>query len=251
VETINTEDRNGVRIVTLDRPECLNAFSSLLIDELAQTFIDAADDDAVQVLVMTGAGRAFSAGADLADTSDRQPTHGFNGMLDAIIDFPKPFLLAVNGIGVGIGCTILGLADCSYIAESARLRAPFSALGITAEAASTFTFPLLMGRQRANWTLLASEWMTAAQAVEAGLAMEIRPDNELFEHVMAQAGKLAALPMSSLITTKSLIMQPLRAQMKATFAAENQALAALRGNPANLEAVTAFREKREPDFKGL
>lgn len=251
LETITTEDRDGIRLVTLDRPEALNAFSSLLMDELAEAFIDAAQDDSVRVVVLTGAGRAFSAGADLAESRDRVPRHGLAGMLEAIVDFPKPFLLAVNGLGVGIGCTICGLADCTYIAEGARLRAPFSALGLTAEAASTVTFPLLMGRQRANWTLLGAEWMSAEEAVASGLAMEMHPADELFDYVMGQARKLASLPMASLLKTKGLIMQPLRAQMKTAIAAENEGLAELRGLPANLEAVTAFREKRDPDFTGL
>lgn len=251
LETLNTEDRNGIRVITLDRPEALNAFSSLLMDELAEAFMDAATDDAVRVVVVTGAGRAFSAGADLADTSGRTPRHGLAGMLDAIVDFPKPFLLAVNGLGVGIGCTICGLADCTYIAESARLRAPFSALGLTAEAASTVTFPALMGRQRANWLLLGAEWISAQEAVDAGLAMEVHPDEGLIDYVMTQAEKLATLPLASLLMTKSLIMNPLRLQMKAAIAAENNGLAELRGSPANLEAVSAFREKRDPDFSGL
>jgi enoyl-CoA hydratase/carnithine racemase len=252
VETITTEDRDGIRLVTLDRPDALNAFSTLLMDELAEAFIDAAEDDTVRVLVMTGAGRAFSAGADLSeDRAAREPRHGLAGMLDAIVDFPKPFLLAVNGLGVGIGCTICGLADCTYIAEGARLRAPFSALGLTAEAASTVTFPALMGRQRANWVLLGAEWMSAEEAVTAGLAMEIHPQDALLDHVMEQATKLAKLPMASLLKTKSLIMAPLRETMKAAIAAENVGLDELRGQPANLEAVTAFREKRDPDFTGL
>jgi len=252
LDTITTETRDGIRLVTLDRPETLNAFSSVLMDELAEAFLDAAQDDAVRVLVLTGAGRAFSAGADLGeDRGLREPRHGLAGMLEAIVDFPKPFLLAVNGLGVGIGCTICGLADCGYIAEGARLRAPFSALGLTAEAASTMTFPQLMGRQRANWTLLGAEWMSAEEAVASGLVMEIHPADELFDYVMAQAAKLAALPLASLLKTKSLIMAPLRDRMKAAIAAENDGLAELRGSPANVEAVTAFREKRDPDFSGL
>lgn len=251
METITTENLSGVSLVTLNRPEALNAFSSLLMDELAEAFIDAAQDDTVRVLVLTGAGRAFSAGADLAEMKDRQPRHGLAGMLEAIVDFPKPLLLAVNGLGVGIGCTICGLADCTYIAQSARLRAPFSALGLTAEAASTVTFPKLMGRQRASWTLLGAEWMNAEEAVAAGLAMEMHPDDTLFDYVMSQAKKLAALPMASLLQTKSLIMEPLRPQMKTAIAQENKGLAELRGKPANAEAITAFREKRDADFTGL
>jgi enoyl-CoA hydratase/carnithine racemase len=137
------------------------------------------------------------------------------------------------------------------MAESARLRCPFSALGLTAEAGSTYLFPRLMGRQRATWFLLAAEWMSAAECLEAGLVMEVVPDAELMPRVMEQAGKLALLPLASLETTKKLIMDPIRDQLRASARAENEGLAALVGRAANREALAAFREKREPDFTDL
>ena len=251
MNTLTIQDEGAVRLVKLDRPDVLNAFSTEVMDELADTFLATAEDPAVRVLVLTGTGRAFSAGADLNPNPDYTPRHGLAGLLEAIIDFPKPFLLGVNGLGVGIGATICGLADAVYIAESGRLRAPFSALGITAEAASTMTLPALLGRQRASWFLLSAEWMSAAEAVEAGLALEMLPDEELMPHVLAKAETLGRLPLASLQATKRLMMEPLRQQMKARFAAENEAIAALQGEPANLEAIAAFREKREPNFSSL
>ena len=253
METLNINDEGAIRVVEMDRPEALNAFSTLLMDELADAFLGAAADDNVKILVLTGAGRAFSAGADLGEMGrvERAPGHGFDGMLDAIVDFPKPFIVAVNGIGVGIGATICGLADIAYMAEGARLRCPFSTLGLTAEAASTYTFPKLMGKQRASWFLWSSEWMSAAESLEAGLVLEVLPDDELLGRVMEQAGKLAIMPLASLITTKALIMAPLRAQIKASINAENAGLASLVGGPANAEALAAFREKREPNFSGV
>ena len=253
METLNINDDGAVRVVEMDRPEALNAFNTLLMDELADAFLDATADDNIKVLVLTGAGRAFSAGADLSEMGrvERTPTHGFDGMLDAIVDFPKPFIVAVNGIGVGIGATICGLADIAYMAEGARLRCPFSTLGLTAEAASTYTFPKLMGRQRANWFLWSAEWMSAAESLAAGLVLEVLPDDELLPRVMEQAGKLANLPLASLTMTKALIMDPLRDQLKASFNAENAGLATLAGGSANAEALAAFREKRDPDFSGV
>jgi len=253
VETLNLRDEDGVRVVEMDRPEALNAFNGQLMDDLADAFLDAAADESVRVLVLTGAGRAFSAGADLIEmgSSQRTPRHDFPAMLDAIIDFPKPFIVAVNGVGVGIGATICGLADLTFMAEGARLRCPFSTLGVTAEAASTFTLPRLMGRQRASWFLLAAEWMTARECADAGLAFEVLAADALMPRVLEQAGQLARLPLASLMTTKALIMDPLRGQMKASIAAENAGLARLVGGPANREAVKAFREKREPDFSSL
>lgn len=251
--TLNVTDDGAVRTIELDRPDALNAFSGLLMDELTDAFIDAREAPGVKVVILTGAGRAFSAGADLQEMgrSQYRPRHGFPGLLDAIIDFPKPFFVAVNGVGAGIGATICGLADFVYMAEGARLRCPFSALGLTAEAGSTVTFPLLMGRQRASWFLLSAEWMSAQECKDAGLAMEVLPLEALLPRVREQAGKLAALPLASLMQTKQLIMDPLRPQLRASAKAENAGLAALVGGPANREALAAFREKRAPDFSGM
>ena len=183
LETLNIRLQGEVCIVEMDRPDALNAFNGQLMDDLCDAFLAATADVAVKVLVLTGAGRAFTAGADLKEMgqSSHKPKHGFGPLVEAIIDFPKPFICAVNGVGAGIGATICGLADLVYMAENARLRCPFSALGLTAEAASTVTLPRLMGHQRASWFLLSSEWMSAAECLDAGLALEVLPLAELLQ----------------------------------------------------------------------
>ena len=250
LETLKVTHEQGTQVVEMDRPEALNAFSSLLMDELTETFLTANEDDTVKVVVLTGAGRAFSAGADLQEMgrSQKQPKYTFPDLLNAIIDFEKPFIVAVNGVGAGIGATICGLADLVFVSEKAKLRCPFSTLGLTAEAASTYTFPALMGKQAASWFLLSSEWMSAESCVSTGLALECLPADELMPRVMDRAGVLAALPTESLKMTKSLLMRYQKAELRAAIDAENKGLASLLGGPANVEALTAFREKREPDF---
>jgi len=250
---IIAETENFVQLLTLNRPKALNAFNDALFDALAEALLAAADDDLVRVVVLTGNGRAFSAGADLSEMGQvrEEPVHGFLGLFDILIDFPKPLIVAVNGLGVGIGATICGLADMTFMAESARLRCPFSALGLTAEAASTYTLPQIMGRQRASWFLLSAEWMSATECWEAGLALEVLTDDKLIPRAMEKARKLAALPLVSLMQTKSLMMAPHREQLKAAARAESQAIAEMTGGPANLEAINAFKEKREPDFSKI
>ena len=245
-------DRDRVRVVALNRPEALNAFTKRQFDEVAEAFLAAEADDECRVLLLTGTGRAFSAGADLGPSTDYEPVHGVSGMLGSIVDFTKPLVLGINGLGVGIGATLAGLADFVFIAESARLRCPFSTLGLVAEAASTRTFPALMGRQRAMWFLMASEWMSAAECKEAGLVLEVLPDEGFLAAVHEKAAHLARLPRESLAAAKHLIVDAAeRERLKAVIAAENAALAALSGGPANREAVAAFREKREADFSNL
>ena len=249
---ILTTDEEGVRTLTLNRPEKLNAFNDAQFDALADAVNEAGTDDTVKVIVLTGAGRAFSAGADLSgDRFGKNIRYGFPGCVDVLIDLEKPLLLAINGLGVGIGATIVGLADAAFMAESALLRCPFSALGLTAESCSTYTFPMLMGRHKASWFLLSAEWLSAQQCAEAGLIAEVLPDNGFLSAVQGKAAALAKLPMASLRQTKELIMAPHRDAMRVAAKAENEGLANLRGGPANLEAVTAFTEKRDPDFSGM
>ncbi|HEY7269928.1 MAG TPA: enoyl-CoA hydratase/isomerase family protein [Dehalococcoidia bacterium] len=250
---IQSELLDGVRLLTLDRPEVLNAFNTDQFELLAERVVEAQEDAGTRVLVITGKGRAFSAGADLAGggPSGRAYKYGFKGCVDVIIDFPKPFIVAANGLGVGWGATIFGLADTAFMAESARLRCPFSTLGLTAEGASTYTFPRIMGPQAASRFLMGAEWWSAAQCKADRLAFDIFPDEGFLERVMEYARALAAMPLASLLETKALLVGPHREAMHKANHDENACLGRLSGGPANLEAVAAFRDKRAADFSKL
>lgn len=250
---IRSELSAGVRLLTLDRPEVLNAFDADQFELLAERLIEAQADPASNVVVLTGAGRAFSAGADLSSrpVSGRSYRYGFQGLVDVVIDFPKPLIIAVNGLGVGWGATVLGLADVAFMAESARLRCPFSTLGLAAEGASTYSFPRIMGPQAASRFLLGAEWWPAAQCKADRLVLEVFPDEGFLDRVLEFAQQLAALPLASLLETKRLLVEPHRAALHQANAAENAALRRLAGGPANREAVAAFREKRPADFSRL
>ena len=250
---IRSELQVGVRLLTLDKPEVLNAFNVDQFELMAERMVEAQEDLATKVCVVTGAGRAFSAGADLSGrpTSGKTYQYGFKGLVDVVIDFPKPFIVAANGLGVGWGATVVGLADACFMAESARLRCPFSTLGLTAEGASTYTFPRIMGPQAAARFLMGAEWWSAEQCKADRLALDVLPDEGFLERVMEYACGLAKLPTASLIETKNLLVGPHRAAMHKANEEENEGLRRLSGGPANAEAVAAFREKRPADFSGL
>ncbi len=137
--TLLIDDENRVRTITLNRPDALNAFNEALYDATAEALLAAADDPEVAVVIITGAGRAFSAGQDLGDMQERitnppdfvQGAHGFPpGLITALSEFPpKPLICAVNGVGLGIGTTILGYADLAFMSSTARLKCPFTSLG--------------------------------------------------------------------------------------------------------------------------
>ena len=250
---ISVSDNGAVRSLLLDRPEALNAFNSRMFDELTDALLLAADEDSVKVVIITGAGRAFSAGLDLSsiDAEERALKHGFPGLYEALLEFPKPILLAINGLGIGVGCTICGLVDMVFMAESARLRCPFSALGLTAEAGSTITFPALLGHQAASWVLMSSEWLDADTCRRLGLAFATVADDALLAVTQQHAQILAAQPLASLMTTKELLMVPRREALREAHELEGAAMASLMGGAANQEAIAAFKQKRTPDFSKL
>lgn len=254
--TIATESR--VRILTLNRPEALNAFNEALYDAVAEALIDAAADPGVAVVVVTGAGRAFSAGTDLAEMAARtvDPSftpgvHGFPGMIDALIDCPKPVIAAINGLGLGVGATLVGLADLVLMSADARLKCPFTDLGVAPEAGSSYLFPQLLGHQQATWMLLSSDWINAEECARMGLAWRVCPPEALIEETMSVARHLAAKPISSLVESKAAIVAPRRQHIAEARARENAAFSRLLGGPANSEALRAFAEKRPADFANL
>jgi enoyl-CoA hydratase/carnithine racemase len=255
---LRIEDRNRVRTLTLDRPDALNAFNEALYDATTEALRAAADDPGVAVVLLTGAGRAFSAGTDLLEMHARATDpdfvpgeHGFPGLVDALVEFPKPLICAVNGVGLGIGATILGFADLALMSATARLKCPFTSLGVAPEAASSYLLPRLLGRQDAAWVLLSAEWISADEALRMGLVWQVCEPDDLLPEAVRHAELLAARPISSLVAVKRTMTEPLREGIAAARQRENAAFAELMGGPANLEALTAFAEGREPDFTSL
>ena len=254
---LSTETTDRIRILRIERPEAKNAFNEALYDATTEAFHAAAVDPGVAVLVLTGSHGAFSAGTDLLEMAMHATgtfvsgTHGFMGMVDAMITFPKPFICAVNGLGLGIGATMLGFADLVFMASDARLKCPFSSLAVAPEAASSFTFPQLLGRQQATWALMSSEWLDARTCREMGLVFKVCPPEELMSDTLSYAEVLASKPISSLIEIKRAIVAPLLPELAAARDRENAAFQRLLGRPANVEALTAFAEKRVPNFAGI
>lgn len=254
IET-TTEDR--VHTIRLRRPEAKNAMNEAMWDAVTEAFIAAADDPGIAVVVFTGSEDSFSAGQDVIEMAQlamgdastlERGDHGFTGLNDQLAVFPKPFLCAVNGIGLGFGVTILGYADLAFMSSAARLKCPFTSLGVAPELGSSFLFPQLMGRQNASWLLMSSEWIDAEQALAMGLVFQVCAPDELMETTMRHARTLASRPISSLVETKRVIVESLREPIAEARRQENAAFAKLLGGPDNIEAMTAFAEKRPPNF---
>lgn len=254
---ISTDDTGRIRVVTLDRPEALNAFDEALYHATSDALASAAEDRGIAVVVLTGAGRAFSSGQDVgemarhaAGDADGAPT-GFPRLLDELRGFPKPLLCAVNGLALGIGGTLLAYADLVFMSTRARVRLPFTDLAVAPEAGSSLTLPRLLGRQDAAWMLLSSEWFSAQQCHEMGLAWRLCPPEDLLEETLRHARVLASKPIDSLVATKRTIVEGLADGIDDAMRREAEAFQRLLGTPANLEAFAALAERRPPDFAAV
>ena len=177
-KTVITSREGRVMVCAFNRPKQLNAWNDDLFNHVREAFEEAENDDSVSVLIITGNGRAFSAGADMVETLDRKdgpvyedPTWDapFGRCLKAVTTFTKPLLAAVNGVGVGWGMTIIGHCDFTFMSNTARLRTPFAELGLTAEAGSSVTFQRKMGWHNAAHVLMSSKWFGAQECKDMNL----------------------------------------------------------------------------------
>jgi enoyl-CoA hydratase/carnithine racemase len=234
------DDAGKVRVITLDRPDKLNAFNTALYNAAGDALQAAADDDGVSVVVLTGNGRAFSAGQDLHEMAAQaagtapaaNPTaapadgpSGFPRFVDALQAFPKPVVAAVNGLAVGIGFTLLPHCDLVLVDETARLRTPFTELGVPPEAASSLLFPARMGWQQAARLLYTSEWITADEAVELGIALRACPAGTVLAEAVALATKVASFPLESLLAIKKAMLDAQLPLVQRARSVEEQAFA--------------------------
>jgi enoyl-CoA hydratase/carnithine racemase len=254
-DTILQETRDGVTILTLNRPRQRNAFNTQMYGALAAAFDEARDDPRVRVVVVTGSEGAFSAGQDLAEMgrlAERRPESGegsgFPRLMDALLAFDKPLVAAVNGVGVGLGFTLLLHCDLVYMADDARLRLPFVTLGVVPEAASSVLLPAVVGQQAAADLVYTGAWVDARRAATLGIAYQVCAPADLLPTARAKAAEIAAGPLGALRRSKRLLRATRDAEIRGARAREDAAFAACIGSDENLEAIRAFLEKRPPDF---
>ncbi len=254
-ETVRYEEREDrIATILLDRAERRNAFDTRLYDEVRKALERAAASDAVRVAVLGSTSENFSAGADITEwaggmtlQSDGEP-HGFMPFVDAISEFPKPLVAAVEGYAVGIGATLLLHCDFVVMASDGRLRMPFAPLAIAPEAASTVLLPLTVGRTAAREILLLGDWISAEKLHRAGFVYELSEPGKALEAALALAARLAVHPGRVLTRIKRLLLAAEEDAVRAARAREDAANAESFTQPEFREAVTAFMAKREPDF---
>jgi enoyl-CoA hydratase/carnithine racemase len=244
----------GVMTLTLNRLARKNSLTAAMYAALADAIQRARDDAAVRVVLVQGHETVFCAGNDIGDFL-HQPPSGEDSpvfrFLQGVATFPKPLLAAVCGPAVGIGTTMLFHCDLVYAGDNAAFSMPFVNLGICPEAASSLLAPQLLGYHRAAEALLLGEPFMAEAALEVGLVNRVLPPTEANNFAQAQARKLAAKPLASLVETKRLMKKGQQQAVLQQMAEEGASFRRMLTEPAAKEALTAFMEKRRPNFSKL
>jgi 2-(1,2-epoxy-1,2-dihydrophenyl)acetyl-CoA isomerase len=250
--TLAVHSTDGVNTITLNRPDVLNAFNDALTTELGEALKAAERDASTRAVIITGAGRAFSSGQDLADLKAKYvpgfvPHLGddlrrrYNPIITRIREMEKPVIAAVNGVAAGAGCSLALACDLRVASEAASFIEVFINVGLIPDSGSTFTLPRLVGMGKAFELCCAAPKVDAAEALRLGLVNKVVPADQLMETTTKLAGRLASLPARAVSLTKRLLNQ-LEAE---AFAQETAGC-----TRDHFEGVMAFLEKRKPSFTG-
>jgi enoyl-CoA hydratase/carnithine racemase len=250
-EQLIIETRDHVTRIELNRPDKKNALSPDMYAGMAQALAAADADAQVRAILIHGQSGCFTSGNDVKDFlgDTRGPGDSpASGFLRAIAGAKKPIVAAVGGPAVGVGTTMLLHFDLIYAAPNARFQLPFVPLGLLPEAASSLLLPMIAGYQRAAELLLLGRPFTAEKALAAGIVTEIVPEAELLARAREAALALAALPPASVRMTKELMKRALSLPVRERMQEELGLFGERLRSPEAKEALSAFMQKRKPDF---
>lgn len=252
---LETRVEDGALWLTLNRPEAYNALSESMADDLASVIEQATADDTVRVVVVTGAGDAFSAGADISGTDahqhfDESTLDRANRIIRAITTLDKPVVAAVNGVAAGVGCSAALAADIVVARESASFLLAFARIGLMPDGGATATVAASIGRARAMRMALLAEPLGARAAYDAGLIAEVVPDGEFDDAVARVVRRLANGPPLAFAATKKAINAAALTELDAALERERTGQTLLLRTADLAEGMRAFGEKRRPTFRG-
>jgi 2-(1,2-epoxy-1,2-dihydrophenyl)acetyl-CoA isomerase len=262
LETVNVRVADATATIELNRPQALNAWNAQLGSDLLAALLQAAANQAVRAVLLTGAGRAFSSGADLKDFSggetraDGRPnvyktlTERYHPIMHAIRRLPKPVIAAVNGPAVGIGCSLALCCDLILAAESAYFLLAFVNIGLVPDGGSSLFVPSRVGMARASELAMLGERLPASKALEWGLINRVVADDSLGAEARSLATAMASGPTLSYAGTKRELNSWLYPRMAEQLELEAQIQQEMAGSADFLEGAMAFVEKREARFKG-
>lgn len=259
-DVVLTADADGVRTFTLNRPQAYNSLTVELKELLLAGLREAAADESVRAVVLTGSGKAFCAGQDLKEhvgllqAGDPAPLHTvkehYNPIVRTIVGMPKPVIAAVNGPAAGAGAAFAYASDLRIAATSANFLMAFANVGLGPDSGASWTLQRLIGLGRAAELMLLARTVGSAEALSLGLVGEVVPDEELAGRAQAVAAKLAAGPTVAYAKIKHVLSVAAESTLEEALAAEDTAQAALGATADHTEAVEAFVGKRRPNFQG-
>ena len=259
-DSLHFEIADGIATITLNRPERMNAFTWEMIDAWAAALLECKRDDAVRVVIVTGAGKAFCSGGDInwmGERADRPPGERKDELWAhvqriplAYEDLDKPVLVAVNGVATGAGMDLALMGDIRYAAASARFAETYVKVGLVPGAGGAHFLPRLIGVSRALELFWTGDFISAAEAERIGLVNKVFPDAELMEGTYAFARKVAAGAPLAVQTIKRVMRLGLDKDLGTALDIVASSMPIVRTSEDHQEAVAAFKEKRTPRFKG-
>jgi len=254
---ILTDKEEGVLHITLNRPEKYNSFIREMALELQEVLLEAHHKASVRCVLLTGAGKAFCAGQDLAEATDPEGpaltkivSEHYNPLLLKLRALPKPVLAAVNGVAAGAGANLALACDVVVAAESASFIQAFSKIGLIPDSGGTYTLPRLIGMQRASALMMLGDKVSAQDALSMGMLYRVFPDTEFADKASQIAHKLAQMPTLALARTKELLNRSFENNLVQQLEAEDIFQTECGESYDYQEGTRAFLEKRRPTFKG-
>jgi 2-(1,2-epoxy-1,2-dihydrophenyl)acetyl-CoA isomerase len=259
-DTVRYDLTDGVGTVTLNRPDAMNALNTELKVALRDTLRAAAEDDAVRAVLLTGSGRAFCVGQDLAEHAANLEDHldavwstvpeHYTPIATTLATMPKPVVAAINGVAAGAGAAFAFACDFRVMSEEAGLNMAFSAVGLSADSGSSWTLPRLVGMAKAKELLLQPSTIPAAQALELGLVTEVVPAAEVAQRSRALAVRLAAGPTVAYGAIRRSLAYSVGHGIDESLDVERQMMELTGSTADHRNAVTAFLGKKQPTFEG-
>lgn len=256
--TLRMERDGAVMIITLDRPDAANSINAAMASDLLRAATTCDEDDTIRCVILTGQGRFFCAGGEIAGMVAapegtpayvRNLANSFHQAISRLARMAKPLITAINGTvaGGGVGLAILG--DVALAGQAANFTLAYQGLGFTPDGGATWLLPRLVGLRRAQDLMITNRRVQADEAAQIGLVTRVVADDELMQEATALAQKLSRGPTQALARTRQLILDGLDASLEAQMAEEARTISAASTTPHGTEGLAAFLEKRKPDFR--
>lgn len=253
-ETITVELEDHISLITLNRPDALNALNDQLVEELADALRSAQENDRVRCIVLTGSEKAFAAGADIAMMRDKSFVDAFAGDLftpisEEIVRVRKPIIAAVSGYALGGGCELAMMCDFIIASDTAKFGQPEINLGVMAGLGGTQRLTHAIGKSKAMDMNLTGRFMDAEEAERAGLVSRVVPAKKLMDEAMAAAQKIAEKSMISVMAIKEAVNRSFEMPLREGLMFERRVFHSLFATEDQKEGMAAFLDKRQPQFR--